>query len=73
MGRDLHHWPAVESLTATDQDVPLVVTKPSRFFDQNNKTLPELVELRFARAPGFEHLSHEESAKLLRGEVAKAE
>jgi hypothetical protein len=32
-----------------------------------------LLELRFDRAPGFEHLSHDEYTKLLRDEVAKAE
>jgi hypothetical protein len=32
-----------------------------------------LLELRFERAPGFEHLSHDEYTKLLRDEVAKAE
>jgi hypothetical protein len=69
----VHHWPGVESLTAIDQDIPLVATKPLRFFDQNNKKLPELLELRFERAPGFEHLSHDEYTKLLRDEVAKAE
>jgi hypothetical protein len=69
----VHHWPGVESLTAIDHDVPLVATKPLRFFDQNKQDLPELVELRLARAPGFEHLSREEFAKLLRDEIAKAE
>jgi putative transposase len=69
----VHHWPGVESLTAIDQDLPLVATKPLKFFDQNNKNLPELLELRFARAPGFESLSHEEYTKLLRDEVTKAE
>jgi hypothetical protein len=69
----VHHWPGVESLTAIDHDLPLVATKPLSFFDQNNKDLPELLELRFARAPGFEHLSHDEYTKLLRDEVAKAE
>jgi hypothetical protein len=44
----VHHWPGVESLTTIDQDVLLVATKPLRFFDQNNKDLPELLELRFA-------------------------
>ena len=69
----VHHWPGVESLTAIDQDLPLVATKPLRFFDQNNENLPELIELRFERAPGFEDLSHDEYAKLVRDEVAKAE
>lgn len=69
----VHHWPGVESLTAIDRDLSLVATKPLRFFDQKNKDLPELLELRFDRAPGFEHLTHDEYARIVRDEVAKAE
>lgn len=30
----VHHGPGVESLTAIDHDLPLVASKPLRFFDQ---------------------------------------
>jgi len=36
----VHHWPGVESLTAIDQDFPLVAAKPLGVFDQNNKAFP---------------------------------
>ena len=68
----VHHWPGVESLTAIEEDLPLVASKPERFFDPNNDDLPDIVQLGFHRAPGFERLSHAEYAKLVREQVDKA-
>jgi hypothetical protein len=41
----VHHGPGVESPTAIDQDVPLVATKPLRFFDQNNRSARNEIDL----------------------------
>jgi putative transposase len=68
----VHHWPGVESLTAIEEDLPLVASKPSRFFDPNNGDLPDVVQLGLRRAPGFERLSHAEYAALVRGHVDQA-
>jgi hypothetical protein len=35
----VHHWPGVESLTAIEQNLPLVASKPARFFDKDNADL----------------------------------
>jgi putative transposase len=69
----VHHWPGVESLTAIEEDLPLVASKPSRFFDPANGDLPDVVQLHFRRAPGFERLTHVQYAKLLHDNVAQAE
>jgi hypothetical protein len=69
----VHHWPGVESLSAIQKSSPLVASKPARFFDRANGDLPDVIQLSFRRAPGFEGLSHEQYAKLLRDQVAHAE
>ena len=69
----VHHWPGVESMTAIDRNRPLVASKPVRFFDRSNADLPEVVQLHFHRAPGFERLSQVEYVALLREQVAQAE
>jgi putative transposase len=68
----VHVWPGVESLTAIEGDVALVARKPSRFFDKVNGDLPAVVQLAFRRAPGFEDLSHDEYARLVRCQVDQA-
>jgi putative transposase len=68
----VHHWPGVESLTAIEQNEPLVASKPTRFFDQDNDDLPDVVQLFFRRAPGFEHLSHADYTELVRAQVTRA-
>src|SRR5512140_988312 len=68
----VHVWPGVESLTAIEEDVPLVASKPVRFFDGKNADLPDVVQLGFRRAPGFEQLRHAEYAKLVREQVDHA-
>ncbi len=65
----VHHWPGVESLTAIEQNLPLVARKPTRFFDHDNLGLPDLVQLHLRRAPGFEQLSQQDYAKLVREQV----
>jgi hypothetical protein len=69
----VHVWPGVESLTAIELDVPLVASKPARFFDPDNDDLPDVVQLHFRRAPGFESLTHAEYAKLVGEQVAQAQ
>lgn len=69
----VHHWTGAESLSAIEEDLPLVATKPSRFFDPSNGDLPDVVQLHFRRAPGFERLSQVEYAKLVRDNVTQAE
>jgi hypothetical protein len=69
----VHHWPGVGSLTAIEENLPLVATKPTRFFDPENDDLPDVIELRFRRAPGYEALEHHAYASLLRGRVDHAE
>jgi hypothetical protein len=69
----VRHWPGVESLAAIEENLPLVASKPARFFDPDNANLPAVVQLHFRRAPGFEGLSHERYGKLLRDQVAIAE
>jgi putative transposase len=66
---EVHHWPGVESLTAIEQNLPLVASKPTRFFDQDNLDLPDVVQLHLRRAPGFEQLNHQDYAKLVREKV----
>ncbi len=51
----------------------MTATKPRRFFDPENDELPQKVELRLARAPGFERMDRGEYVKLLREKVAAAE
>jgi len=68
----VHIWPGVESLTAIELDVPLVASKPARFFDPDNGELPDVVQLGFRRAPGFEGMSHAQYAKLVREHVDQA-
>jgi putative transposase len=68
----VHHWPGVESLTAIEEDLPLVASKPARFFDPENDDLADVVQLAFRRAPGFERLRHAEYAKLVREHVDRA-
>ena len=45
----------------------------SRFFDPANDNLPDVVQLHFRRAPGFERMTHVQYAKLVRDNVSQAE
>lgn len=66
---EVQQWPGVESLTAIEQNLPLVASKPTRFFDHDNLDLPDAVQLHLRRAPGFEQLNHQDYAKLVREQV----
>jgi hypothetical protein len=68
----VHHWPGVESLTAIEQSLLLVASKPPRFFDQGNGDLPDSVQLRLQRAHGFEDVSLQQYAQLVREQVDQA-
>lgn len=68
----VHVWPGVESLTAIEEDLHLVASKPARFFDQDNVDLPDVVQLGLRRAPGFERLPHADYVRLVREHVDQA-
>jgi hypothetical protein len=68
----VHHWPGVESLTAIERGLPLVASKPARFFDQDNEDLPGSVQLTLRRAPGFEHLDPDQYAEVVCEQVEQA-
>jgi len=50
------HWPGASSLRAQLTGQPLRLRRPSWFFRADGE-MPEEVELRLTRLPGFEHLS----------------
>src|SRR5690606_25365008 len=56
-----HHWPGASSLNAQLNDKTERIRRPHWFFDKDG-CMPEWVELRYGRIPGFETLSHEEWA-----------
>ncbi len=66
------NWPGVSSLSDQLNDKELVVKRPRRFFNPDGD-MPEQASLRFARPPGFGHLSQQQWATLLRSEVSKRE
>jgi putative transposase len=68
----IHHWPGVDAFSAIVNNVPLVATKPVTFF-RKESALPNTVSLSFKRPPGFEALTHEAFASLLRSRVEKVE
>jgi hypothetical protein len=67
------HWPGVDCLSAIEQQVPLVASKPLRFFRQDNDLLPPVVSLDFVRPPGFEHLSHQVWLETLHTRIGEVE
>lgn len=69
----VHHWPGVGCLSNIIKDLPLTATKPRKFFDPENEDLPAKVELRLARAPGFERMKRDEYVKLVGEQIAAAE
>jgi hypothetical protein len=40
----VHHWPGAQSFTAIEHDLPLLATKPTRFFDPDNDSLPDVIQ-----------------------------
>jgi putative transposase len=67
-----HFWPGVTSLTAQLIDKTERVRRPHWFFSKEG-SMPEWVELRYGRPPGFEHLSHEEWAEKIRAAIVAEE
>ena len=61
-------WPGATSLGYQLRDKELVVRRPHWYFDPEGK-MPEEVRLKFVRPKGFEHLSQEEWADVIRREV----
>jgi putative transposase len=57
-------WPGVSSLNAQLNGSTLSATRPKHFFRAKG-SMPESVELRLIKRPGFEHLSHEDLAKAI--------
>jgi hypothetical protein len=67
------HWPGVDCFAAIEQDVPLVASKPLRFFRPDNDLLPDVVTLELVRPPGFEHLAHDAWVEDLHKRIASVE
>src|SRR5690606_36713749 len=65
-------WPGVSSLVAQLLDKTERIRRLHWFFAKDG-SMPEWVELRFGRPPGFEHLSHEEWAEKIRKAIAGEE
>jgi putative transposase len=57
-------WPGVSSLDAQLRGSTLSATRPKHFFRAKGP-MPEAVELRLAKPPGFEDLSREDLAKAI--------
>ena len=66
------HWPGPNSLDAQLHDKTLTIARPKEFFDADG-SMPETVTLRFARPPGYRHLTQREWTDLIRAEIAKEE
>lgn len=64
-------WPGVSSLQASLSGKPMTVRRPTQFF--RGKDFPDEIELPIARPPGYEDLSQEDFAALLRERIADAE
>ena len=67
-----HHWPGASSLNAQLNDKTERIRRPHWFFDKDG-CMPDYVELRYGRIPGFEHLTHEEWATKIREAIAAEE
>ena len=65
-------WPGVNSYSATVDGTTLTASRPAHFFRKDG-TMPEVVTLSFARPQGFEKMSDQEFAALIRMRVAAAE
>jgi len=65
-------WPGVNSLRATLNGQTLTAVRPAHFFREDGP-MPATVTLTFARPPGFEGISHEEFAGLVRNRVEAVE
>ena len=66
------NWPGLNSLRYQLSGKPMVVKRPSWFFDKSGD-MPDEVTLTFVRPPEFAHLSQAQWADKLRAAVAAAE
>lgn len=67
-----HHWPGVSSLSSVVHGKALAASRPKHFF-RDEGLMPQSVELRFARPPGYEHLPAVEFAALVNNRVRQVE
>jgi putative transposase len=65
-------WPGVSALGAILEDEPLTAERPGHFFRRDGG-MPETVSLTFARPPGYEAMSAEDFADLVRRNVQRVE
>jgi len=65
-------WPGASSLRANLTGTSITTPRPRPFFAEGT-SLPDEVELTFVRPPGFEHLTQDDFAALLREHIAQAE
>jgi hypothetical protein len=66
------HWPGASSLVAQLSDKPLKIRRPKWFFREEGD-MPQQVELRFKRLPGFEHLSRAQWRDRILAAIAEQE
>lgn len=57
-------WPGASSLPILLSGKPLRVMRPKGFFREGG-VMPDFVDIVIARAPGYEHLSHEDYAAMI--------
>lgn len=67
-----HHWPGATSLRQTMCGQSVTVDRPRRFF-RDDGPCPPAITLRMGRPPGFEQMTAEEFAALLRHKLAERE
>jgi REP element-mobilizing transposase RayT len=65
-------WPGVSSLAAQLEDTEIVVRRPDWFFAEGT-SMPEEVSIRFARPPGFGHLSHKQWTDRIQKAIRRVE
>jgi len=65
-------WPGVNAYDAIVENSALTAERPAHFF-RDDGSMPATVSLRFERPPGFESMSQEEFAQLIKERVRQAE
>lgn len=67
-----HHWPGAISLAGTIHGKSVTASRPTRFFRPDGN-MPERVELRCVKPPGFQHLPPEKYREVLLDAIKAAE
>src|SRR5262249_9248249 len=67
-----HHWPGVSSLASIIHGRSLAASRPKHFFREES-TMPETVELSFARPRQYDHLSPAEFSALVTDRIRQVE